>query len=68
LAATIAANSPIAVRAAKRAMRQGFDADLATGLDREDDAWTAAAFSPDRVEGIRAFAERRRPQWGPYER
>jgi enoyl-CoA hydratase/carnithine racemase len=68
VAATIAANSPIAVRAAKRAMRQGFDADLATGLDREDDAWTAAAFSPDRVEGIRAFAERRRPQWGPYER
>ncbi len=36
LAATIAANSPVGVRNAKRALRQGADVDLATGLDVED--------------------------------
>ncbi len=66
LATTIAGNSPVGVRAAKRAMRLGLDTDLAAGLDIEDEAWAVVAFSPDRAEGVRAFAERRRPQWpGP---
>lgn len=63
LAADIAAHSPIGVRQAKAAMRQGLDTDLATGLDLEDAAWHVVAFSPDRAEGVRAFAEHRRPQW-----
>ena len=63
LATEIAAKSPVALRAAKRAVRQGFDADLPTGLRIEDDAWRQAAFSPDRVEGIAAFAEKRPPRW-----
>ena len=63
LATTIAGNSPIGVRAAKQAMRAGLDTDLAAGLDIEDDAWAVVAFSPDRAEGVRAFAERRRPHW-----
>jgi enoyl-CoA hydratase/carnithine racemase len=63
IAATIAGNSPIGVRNAKRAMRRGFDVDLASGLDIEDGAWRATAFSPDRAEGVRAFAEKRRPNW-----
>jgi enoyl-CoA hydratase/carnithine racemase len=63
LAAGIAANSPVGVRNAKRAMRLGLDVDLATGLEVEDGAWRATAFSGDRAEGVRAFAEKRRPDW-----
>jgi len=63
LAGAIAANSPVGLRQAKRAMRLGFDVDLATALAVEDAAWRATAFSPDRAEGVRAFAERRPPQW-----
>ncbi|KUG53826.1 enoyl-CoA hydratase [Serinicoccus chungangensis] len=63
LAATIAANSPVAVRNAKRAMRMGMGTDLAAGLEIEDGAWRATAFSRDRAEGVAAFAEKRRPQW-----
>ncbi|MFP5336807.1 MAG: enoyl-CoA hydratase/isomerase family protein [Actinomycetes bacterium] len=63
IAAAVAGNSPVGVRNAKRAMRLGLDVDLATGLEVEDAAWRATAFSPDRAEGVRAFAEKRRPQW-----
>jgi enoyl-CoA hydratase/carnithine racemase len=63
LAATIAANSPVGVRNAKRALRLGLDVDLASGLEIEDAAWRATAFSPDRAEGVAAFNEKRRPDW-----
>jgi enoyl-CoA hydratase/carnithine racemase len=63
LARTIAGHSPVGVRNAKRAMRLGLDVDLATGLEVEDGAWRATAFSADRAEGVRAFAEKRRPDW-----
>ena len=63
LAMTIAAHSPVGLRQAKKAMRLGLDVDLATGLEVEDGAWRATAFSPDRAEGVRAFAEKRRPSW-----
>jgi enoyl-CoA hydratase/carnithine racemase len=63
LATAIVANSPVGVRNAKRAMRLGHGTDLASGLEIEDAAWRATAFSPDRVEGVRAFAEKRRPNW-----
>ena len=51
LAHTIAANSPVGLRQAKRAMREGFDTDLSSGLDVEDAAWHATAFSGDRARG-----------------
>jgi len=63
LAGQIARNSPVAVRAAKQAIRRGAGADLAAGLDVEDAAWRTAAFSADRKEGIAAFNEKRAPQW-----
>ena len=53
----------MALRQAKKAMRLGLDADLATGLEVEDACWRATAFSPDRAEGIAAFAEHRTPRW-----
>jgi len=63
LAAQIAANSPVGLRQAKRAMRLGSDVDLATGLEVEDGCWRATAFSGDRAEGVAAFAEKRLPLW-----
>ncbi len=63
LARQIAANSPVAVLAAKRAIRQGSGVSLAVGLEVEDAAWRAAAFSGDRREGIAAFNEKRAPRW-----
>jgi enoyl-CoA hydratase/carnithine racemase len=63
LAAQIAANSPVGLRQAKRAMRLGSDVDLATGLEVEDGCWRATAFSGDRAEGVAAFNEKRSPEW-----
>jgi enoyl-CoA hydratase/carnithine racemase len=63
LAGQIARNSPVAVSNARNAIRRGLDVDLAAGLDIEDSAWRATVFSDDRQEGVRAFLERRRPNW-----
>ena len=63
LAAQIGANSPVAVRAAKQAIRLGAGVSLAVGLEVEDAAWRRAAMSADRREGIAAFVQKRKPQW-----
>ncbi|OPZ56080.1 MAG: 2,3-dehydroadipyl-CoA hydratase [bacterium ADurb.BinA028] len=63
IATQIAANSPVGLRSAKRAMRLGLDVDLASGLEIEDACWRATAFSGDRAEGVAAFAEKRAPRW-----
>jgi enoyl-CoA hydratase/carnithine racemase len=63
LAEQIAGNSPVAVRAAKRALRDGWGLGYAEAMDVEDVAWRTAAFSADRAEGIAAFNEKRRPHW-----
>jgi len=63
IARQIAANSPVATRAAKRALRDGWGLDYAAAMDVEDVAWRTAAFSDDRKEGIAAFNEKRPPDW-----
>ncbi|MFF8956507.1 enoyl-CoA hydratase/isomerase family protein [Streptomyces sp. NPDC014894] len=63
LAARIAANSPVGLRAAKRALRLGQGLDLRAGLEVEDAAWRSVAFSGDRAEGVAAFNEKRKPRW-----
>ncbi|MFD0370859.1 enoyl-CoA hydratase/isomerase family protein [Streptomyces sp. NPDC059071] len=63
LAGRIAANSPVGLRAAKKAMRLGQGLDLRAGLEVEDAAWRSVAFSGDRAEGVAAFNEKRRPEW-----
>jgi enoyl-CoA hydratase/carnithine racemase len=63
LARSIAANSPVSIRNAKRSLRLGAGLDLAAGLEVEDAAWRAAAYSADRKEGIAAFVEKRKPRW-----
>ncbi|MEV5381072.1 enoyl-CoA hydratase/isomerase family protein [Streptomyces nondiastaticus] len=63
LAARIAGNSPVGLRAAKRALRLGHGLDLRAGLEVEDAAWRSVAFSGDRAEGVAAFNEKRKPDW-----
>ncbi|MFI9807856.1 enoyl-CoA hydratase/isomerase family protein [Streptomyces sp. NPDC052301] len=63
LGARIAGNSPVGLRAAKRAMRLGQGLDLRAGLEVEDAAWRTVAFSGDRAEGVAAFNEKRKPEW-----
>ena len=67
LAQQIAAKSPVSLRAAKRALRQGIDVDLLTGLEIEDKAWQEAALSADRLEGVEAFNLRRTPHWPSWQ-
>ncbi|MFH5824594.1 enoyl-CoA hydratase/isomerase family protein [Georgenia sp. AZ-5] len=63
LAAQIAVNSPVGLRNAKHALVAGPEVHLDAGLDIEDGAWRATAFSGDRHEGIAAFNEKRVPAW-----
>ncbi|MFI0780149.1 enoyl-CoA hydratase/isomerase family protein [Streptomyces sp. NPDC021212] len=63
LAGRIAANSPVGLRAAKRALRLGHGLDLKAGLEVEDAGWRTIAFSADRAEGVAAFNEKRTPEW-----
>ena len=63
VAQLIAANSPVATRAAKEAIRLGAGRPLDEGLELEQAAWDHAARSPERREGIAAFVEKRKPIW-----
>jgi enoyl-CoA hydratase/carnithine racemase len=54
---------PLAVRAAKRAMSEGYGLPLAEGLAREQAAFFSLAGTNDVAEGLRAFAEKRPPEF-----
>jgi len=62
-AATIAANAPISVRQIKHAVNQGRGVDLATGMMFEIEAYNRMVPTEDRREGIRAFNEKRKPDF-----
>ncbi|WP_340373530.1 enoyl-CoA hydratase [Peribacillus sp. FSL E2-0218] len=61
LAAEIARNAPLALRAAKAAMNQGVDTTLENGLQIEKDCYQTTLKSRDRLEGLAAFKEKRKP-------
>jgi enoyl-CoA hydratase/carnithine racemase len=57
----IAANGPIAVRQAKAAISRGVETDLQTGLEIEKQAYEGVIHTKDRLEGLQAFKEKRKP-------
>jgi len=63
LAETIASNGPVAVEAAKRTVRSGFEAPLATGDEMETEAFAACFATDDQEEGMDAFLEKREPEF-----
>jgi enoyl-CoA hydratase/carnithine racemase len=62
-AEAIAANAPLSVRQAKRSIHYGLQGDLLTGYRFEIEAYNRLITTEDRLEGVRAFNEKRAPQW-----
>ena len=63
IAGKIAANAPLSVRAVKRLVRQGLDMPLSHAIDTERYVFGLLYNSEDRIEGRKAFAEKRKPQY-----
>jgi enoyl-CoA hydratase len=63
LARELAARAPLAVRYAKEAVVKGLELTLADGLRLENDLSTLLRTTEDRIEGARAFLEKRPPRW-----
>ncbi len=63
LAGRIAAQPPLAVRAAKAAVNDAQERPLGEGLRRERQAFVALFSTDDQKEGMAAFAQKRPPRW-----
>ena len=63
LANRIAEKSPIALRMAKEAVKTAARANLDEGLRREIDLFALTFSSQDKDEGVRAFLEKRKPDF-----
>ncbi|WP_059102830.1 enoyl-CoA hydratase-related protein [Shouchella shacheensis] len=63
LATRIAKNGPVALRAAKSAMDEGFNETLTEGLAIESRAYARTLATKDRLEGLQAFKEKRQPKY-----
>ena len=62
-AATISSKGKVALRAAKNAINNGLNVDLASGLAMENDAFALCLASEDAREGTSAFLEKRKPDF-----
>ena len=65
LAASIAANSPTAIRATKRALWRSLEIGLSQAREEAAIAIDRLAGHPDQEEGARAWLEKRAPRWQP---
>jgi enoyl-CoA hydratase/carnithine racemase len=63
LAAVVARRPPIAVRLGKQAVLAAEETALTAGLDQERRLYELAMATEDRVEGMNAFLEKRRPDF-----
>jgi enoyl-CoA hydratase/carnithine racemase len=63
IATTIARNGPVAVRQAKKAIAYGSETDLETAMVLAIEAYNATVVTEDRLEGVRAFNEKRTPRF-----
>ncbi|CAF1413931.1 unnamed protein product [Rotaria sp. Silwood1] len=61
IAHEIVQQGPLAVRMAKQAINKGLEVDLQTGLDVEEGCYDTVLTSEDRIEGLKAFQEKRKP-------
>ncbi|WP_017753940.1 enoyl-CoA hydratase [Calidifontibacillus oryziterrae] len=63
IANTIIQNGPIAISQAKLAINRGIEVDLQTGLQIEQMAYAITIPTKDRLEGLTAFKEKRKPDY-----
>ncbi len=63
LAKEIAARAPLAVRLGKEMVNHAFESFLADGVADERRAFYILFSTEDQKEGMRAFIEKRKPQW-----
>ncbi|MCI0181788.1 Short-chain-enoyl-CoA hydratase [Acidibacillus sp. S0AB] len=63
VAQQIGEGGPVALRAAKRAIQSGADVSLEEGLHIEMSAYEEVLGTQDRLEGLQAFAQKRKPQY-----
>jgi len=63
MAEVINNNGPIAVQQAKFAINQGLEVDLKTGINIEAKAYEVILPTKDRLEGLAAFKEKRKPEY-----
>ena len=63
LAKTIMSKAPIAIKASKIAINNGIMLDISTGIALESEAFGGPFCSEDRVEGMTAFLEKRKPEF-----
>lgn len=63
IAAEILPNGPIGVRMAKKAIDKGVQVDLGTGYAIEEACYAQVIPTQDRLEGLKAFAQKRKPQY-----
>jgi len=61
VARAIAANGPVAVRAAKEAIARGMELPLGQGFALENEMYGRTVPTKDRLEGLEAFREKRAP-------
>ena len=63
LAATVAEQPPLAARLAKQAVLAAEETPLSAGLDHERRLYELTMATEDRVEGMTAFVEKRKPEF-----
>jgi enoyl-CoA hydratase/carnithine racemase len=63
LAAMIADSAPMAVRTAKTSINKGSETDYHTAYALDIAAYNLLVSSEDRLEGVAAFNEKRKPRW-----
>lgn len=60
-ATKIVENAPLAIREAKKAVNVALECDVITGFKQEFDHYQCVLETKDRIEGINAFNEKRKP-------
>jgi enoyl-CoA hydratase/carnithine racemase len=63
MAELICENGPIAIEQAKKAINKGAEVDIETGLAFETEAYQTCIYTQDRIEGLKAFQEKRKPEY-----
>ncbi|TFB11812.1 enoyl-CoA hydratase [Candidatus Marinimicrobia bacterium MT.SAG.3] len=66
IALAIAENGPVGVQAAKKALREGYDLPFEEAIEVEWAEYLKTIPTKDRLEGLQAFLEKRKPNYKGY--